>query len=541
VSPQARLASSNIARQNTDEVLVVDGGQKRINLVRERSKLDTNPTASAESTGEFATESLDTSDSPAAILGMPAKVNGSSDLVMLTSTGPALSIVPLVATSITVDRTDDNAAASACTAALNDCSLRGAVAFANQAANSPATINIPAGTYSLTIAAGSIEFGGANICSHPEAGDLDINLNTTLTGAGAATTIIQQTTTQDRVLCLNPQVIAGRIYSISGVTVTGGREVSKYGGAGLVGGARNDSTTISSATFTDNRAYDSGACPACTDFGSGGGAIKIEGGTLNIANCTIGADNLPASPPSTAGTNITLSNSGGAGGGINYSPGAPLGCSMATPCTGDLNMTGTTTVKNNTAFSIASGGGGLDLYQHNLGTGTHNLGGTLLITGNRATAATGGGGGVILETGPLVVTNGVSITNNVAGGNGGGLNLTGGSATLNPTGGAITFSGNTSGAGTFGNGIRANGNVSVTGSGLTVTNDVDVQDNCTWTNSPGITVAISNLRMADISGGGMWARILTTPAPTTLERQLNGSPAARTTVRTPESRSARVL
>ena len=40
---------------------------------------------------------------------------------------------PLPFAPIDVDRTDDTAAASACTAAPNDCSLRGAVAFANAA------------------------------------------------------------------------------------------------------------------------------------------------------------------------------------------------------------------------------------------------------------------------------------------------------------------------------------------------------------------------------------------------------------------------
>src|SRR4030095_13443763 len=191
--------------------------------------------------------------------------------------------------------------------------------------------------------------------------------------------------TQDRVLCLNPQVIAGRIYSISGVTVTGGREASKNSGAGLVGGGREARTT-SSLVFTDNRAWDSGACPACTGFGSGGGAIKIEGGTLTLTNCTIGTDTLPGATNPLAPANIPPGNPRGSGGGVTYSPGAPLGCAVATPCTGDLNLTGST-IKTNTAFSIASGGGGLDLYQHNLSTGTHNIRKTQ-ITGN---PATGGG------------------------------------------------------------------------------------------------------------------------------------------------------
>src|SRR5262249_3398662 len=62
--------------------------------------------------------------------------------------------------SITVDRTDDTAAASACTAAANDCSLRGAVSFAN--ANPGTTIVVPAGTYQLTISGAGEGFSGNN-------------------------------------------------------------------------------------------------------------------------------------------------------------------------------------------------------------------------------------------------------------------------------------------------------------------------------------------------------------------------------------------
>src|SRR5262249_61897624 len=68
--------------------------------------------------------------------------------------------------SITVDRTDDTAAASACTAAANDCSLRGAVSFANS--NPGTTIIVPAGTYQLTISGTGEGFSGNNAI-----GDID--------------------------------------------------------------------------------------------------------------------------------------------------------------------------------------------------------------------------------------------------------------------------------------------------------------------------------------------------------------------------------
>src|SRR5690242_4763936 len=65
----------------------------------------------------------------------------------------AANLLPVV--SITVDRTDDAAAASACTALPNDCSLRGAIAFANLVPGT--TIDVPAGTYQLNIPGGATE------------------------------------------------------------------------------------------------------------------------------------------------------------------------------------------------------------------------------------------------------------------------------------------------------------------------------------------------------------------------------------------------
>src|SRR5215217_2859481 len=57
-------------------------------------------------------------------------------------------------TTLDVDRTDDTIAASACTAAPNDCSLRGAIIAANNDAGAdPVVINLqPATTYNLTLA-----------------------------------------------------------------------------------------------------------------------------------------------------------------------------------------------------------------------------------------------------------------------------------------------------------------------------------------------------------------------------------------------------
>src|SRR5204863_4865930 len=94
------------------------------------------------------------------------------------------AFMPLFATTFDVDRTDDTAAATACTVAPLDCSLRGAIIAANAAAGAtPVTINLqPATTYNLTLANATQENAAAT-------GDLDITttLNSvTIMGGGSS-------------------------------------------------------------------------------------------------------------------------------------------------------------------------------------------------------------------------------------------------------------------------------------------------------------------------------------------------------------------
>lgn len=88
------------------------------------------------------------------------------------------------ATTLDVDRTDDDASATGCTAAPNDCSLRGAIINANaDLGASPVTITLqPATTYNLTLANATQENAAAT-------GDLDINTTlhpVTIAGGGSA-------------------------------------------------------------------------------------------------------------------------------------------------------------------------------------------------------------------------------------------------------------------------------------------------------------------------------------------------------------------
>lgn len=281
---------------------------------------------------------------------------------------------PLPFAAIDVDRTDDAAAASACTAAVNDCSLRGAVAFAN--VNPGTTINVPAGTYQLNIAGTGEGFTGNN-----SIGDLDIRGNNTIiAGAGAATTIIQQTTANDRVIEVNPDLLANFNFSISDVTITGGKETTAVGGGGIISGSINNTMTVTNCVIAGNSATGVGTL--------GGGGISHEGGSLTIT-----------------GTTFSNNSSSGSGGGLGYSAGDPL---IRTPSTGTLTVSGST-FSGNTANGL--GGGGADLFNFNLGLGTYNINSS---TFSNNTAPGGRGGAIIVESGPLTLTTS-GLTGNTAG------------------------------------------------------------------------------------------------------------------------------
>jgi len=290
---------------------------------------------------------------------------------------------PLPFAPIDVDRTDDTAAASACTALPNDCSLRGAVAFANL--NPGTTINLPAGTYLLNIAGGAGEgFTGNNAI-----GDLDIRAdNTSIAGAGAATTIIQQTQPNDRVIEVNPDLLSGFDFAISDVTITGGKETTAVGGGGIISGSIDNTVSVTNCVISGNSATGVGTL--------GGGGLLHTGGSLTISGTTFS-------------NNSTVSS----GGGLAYTAGDPL---IRTPSIGTLSVSGST-FSGNTANSSAAGGGGADLFNFNAGSGTYNINST---TFSNNSAPNGRGGAIVVESGPLTLTTS-SLTTNSAGISGGAI------------------------------------------------------------------------------------------------------------------------
>ncbi|MBS1796610.1 MAG: Ig-like domain repeat protein [Acidobacteria bacterium] len=182
------------------------------------------------------------------------------------------------AATITVDRTDDTAAAAAavCSAAANDCSLRGALAYADT--HSGTTVSVPAGTYSLTI--DELVVGGA------------ANLSTTIVGAGAATTVIRQTRADRRVFDINPGLASNVVVSISKVTIRDGRDTAgNGGGGGIYAGGPGNALNLTDCIFDGNAV-------SLSDNAEGGAINYSGGGTLAVDNCVFRNNSAgnPANP-----------------------------------------------------------------------------------------------------------------------------------------------------------------------------------------------------------------------------------------------------
>ena len=372
----------------------------------------------------------------------PNASSNSSDQLPATLREAAVTpnLAPAFVTTLNVDRTDDVAAASACTAAVNDCSLRGAVRKANTAAGpDPVVINLlPATTYNLTLSNANQENAAAT-------GDLDITTSqhsVTIEGGGSSTMIdatgLNGGARRDRVFHVtgsnvtailrnltirngqagddgtagtstNPTAqnttrIGGGILNNSGrltlekVTVQSCQAIGKgdsivnenttldaFGG-GLASVAANGNVTITDSTFTGNTA--SGGNGGNFNNGGGsnvkGGSIYFEGGTLNIDGSRILLSNAIGGN----GGNGPGNQQNGGRGGMAHGGGAYIG--------------GGTVSINDSTFKSCSAAGG------NSGTGQNG-------TNNGADS----GGGAIFSLGTVTVTNSTFALNVATGGNSG--------------------------------------------------------------------------------------------------------------------------
>ena len=323
-----------------------------------------------------------------------------------------------------VDRFDDDASQTACTAAPNDCTLRGAIIAANSNVGDD-TINLPAGTYTLSIA-GTAEDAAAT-------GDLDITDDLTITGAGRATTIVDGGQ-KDRVFQILPG--AGSItVTIQNLTVQNGNSSDAgldSGGGGIRNGA-NQATTgetvhLVNVLVTNNTAaatvfgggisndgvmtIDDSVISNNTAGNHGGGIVQGDGGSLTITNTTISGNHAinpggiggglyvglfsTTAPPLVTIDRSTISgNDGGSGGGIGRNRGS-------------LTVTNST-ISGNMALS-SSGGGIFD----NGGYASSLLLVNCTISNNSASASSGGG---IANNGVIFSTFETKLANTIVAGN----------------------------------------------------------------------------------------------------------------------------
>ena len=250
-------------------------------------------------------------------------------VALLTVAALGVPAAPVYAAgTITVNTTADEYGAGAA------CSLREAVRTANNGANfggctlsgtQPFTINLPAGTYQLIIA-GALNDDNAT-------GDLDFLVSgTALVGAGAASTIIQQTTA-DRVIDFNPTNAPSFSGSLSNLRITGGIVGGTFGGGGIIYGTSDGAgtLTLNGVTVDGNTATQ----------GPGGGIASGARGNLTIINSTISNNTASSSAPGPGA-------SAGTGGGIDFRDQGG---------TNTLNITNSTISGNRAAWTNDAGGG----------------------------------------------------------------------------------------------------------------------------------------------------------------------------------------
>lgn len=292
---------------------------------------------------------------------------------------------PAQAATFTVDTfVDSNALAQqACTAAPNDCSLRGAILKANGLAGLD-TVRIPSGVYPLTIV------GGDNTGN---LGDLDITDSVNLVGLGIGARINAAGIPSESVLeipagsapTVDLQKLAFTGGTNSGIRVGGGGVTARYcvfegnSFASSPGGAIDNSSVL---TLRDSFVRNN------SSGGDGGGIYNATAGQLTLVN-----------------TLVSLNSTTASGGGIsNYG-------------TATLMASG---VRNNSATSALSVGGGL-----------RNLGQMTIIDANIADNVVNGtfnlgGGGIFNSTanGNLIIIGGSVTGNSAPSGYGGGINNT---------------------------------------------------------------------------------------------------------------------
>jgi len=336
-----------------------------------------------------------------AVAALPARVNiDARPGVVYVSRGATAHfiITPLASQTFNVNSTADSLTANACHNNAAGCTLREAIVEANANSSGTTTINIPNGTYTLSIPRAACPAYDA------KAGTLDVVESVNLVGSGETTTIIQAGTNSG--VGGSPNGV-DKVFSFN-QDITTGVQCSNF--------ASYTNATVAVSNLTIQNGYNRGDYTAT--FDGDGGAFDCDTGSSGNANVTL--------------TDVTLNQN-------NAAPGDGGGFFSFNDNGGSGSVTVTNGhITNNkaTGRDTAGEGGGASV-----GTGAFlNMTGTI-VTGNNAV----GGGGGILDNGPgdtfpengmpeyivnQVTLHGVTITNNTAGEAGGGISTGGGALTI---------------------------------------------------------------------------------------------------------------
>jgi CSLREA domain-containing protein len=224
----------------------------------------------------------------------------STSIVVLLLAGILTGAPAARAAAFTVTRFDDPAPGSC---VPGDCSLREAVNAAN-AAGGPDQVIIPPGTFTLSIPADGSPDDGAD-------GDLDIQGDVTITGAGQESTVVNANggVTADRAFDVDTTFDATHLtVAFADLTIRGGA-------GGLPGRGIETSdqanTTLTRVTLSGNGGGDFGGAISNSDgsamtivdslitgntlTGSFGGGISHQGGSLTISNSTLSGNSVGGS------------------------------------------------------------------------------------------------------------------------------------------------------------------------------------------------------------------------------------------------------
>lgn len=389
----------------------------------------------------------------------------------------ALSLYPARvarAATISVNSTADNL-----TAGDGDCTLREAIMNANLPGGGDTTggdciagdagadtIDIPAGTYQLTIPPFAASDDNAD-------GDLDILSEITIQGAGADVTFIQAGPSRGNGIHRVIEIIGseGGDLTLNDVTVRYG--VIDTGGAGIYNyqGMLSITDSIITANETTNM--------------SRGGGVYNDGGTMILASSTVYSNTATGDGGgiySGASGTLTITAST-----ISENAASDTGGGIVNDdILGNLDISSSAIVENR-AYAVAG--------IYNIGTANIL---SSLISGNRTTGDASAGG--IGNTGTLNIANSTVSGNSTAGSGGGIVNQSFVfAATVNVSN--CTFFGNSAaadGGGAFYNAVQLFGSATIS-----ITNSIITQStggDCV--NVGGATVNGGNNLIDDYSGGG---------------------------------------